>query len=233
MVWLLAREQTLSQDAPLQLQRPQAGVLIRTEPQEIKSIQVTHSDGEGWYVQWDSEGRLADEKGEPVDASVAEVLISAASTLGYVDVVTNNPEEYVSRMDEFGLDTPDATVNIAYQDGKHIQFRIGGRITGADAAYYYMVWSEDDALYAIDSGSRQDWMMTSAFLHPVPSLGIHGNQITRIRLQGAETEQMWELQGDLMDASASDHWWILEPIHYPADGNSMQTFISSLENLRL
>ena len=230
LLYALSRVQSQPQTLP-EARKSGTRMLLSVAQEDVTRIRTELRDGDSWTVIRGEDGHLWDERGFVVDPTMEQILLRAASQIECVETVSEQTEQYASRLAEFGLVVPDITVQITYGGTREVELHIGDRFASSDMAYYYMTWTEDPGLYGIDYGTRQDFAISSAMLHSVPELGIQGSRVCRIELTRGEESLVWALDADIQDTNASDYWNLTSPFEYPADGTAMQHFLSALEAL--
>ena len=210
------------------------GELISKGTDEVARLQVTLRGGETWAIlQEDGVVSVEGKPDFPVDASVAEDLLEASCVVSYEDILSDDPAEYQDRLADFGLDDPRCVAEITYTDGTGVTLRIGGRSDELDDTFYYMLVDGDDHLYGLDLTTANDLCMELALLHAVEQPVIHKARIDSFSIQQGETILGWALDGSITDADAEDRWFLVSPVRYPAEGETITNLRSNLANLRL
>ena len=213
------------------------GTLYEYETGDVQRIAVTLRSSESWAALHKEDGSLALEgdDGFSVEPETAEDLLAAASVVAYSEILTDDPAEYTGRLEEFGLDTPRATVEIAYADGVQCILRIGDPCEAEENSFYYMTVDGDQRLFGLDRGTAMDLIQQRGALYSVIQPTLHKARIDQITFaQGAEGEvwAQWTLRGDI-GGDAIDRWMLAVPALYPADGESMDKLLDNLVNIRL
>lgn len=202
------------------------GTLFSYAPEDVKTIRVTLDSGETWEViQPDADGRLylADDLSAEVDKDLAEGLLSAAATVIYDDILTENTEQYADQLDAFGLDHPKVSAEYTYADGSEVILHIGEQSELADETYYFMLVDGDERLFAADAGTVEFLNLKKMMLRVVEQPEIQSSRLDRITVMNANQEKKieWSLEGAITDASAADNWFITAPFRYPADADTI------------
>jgi len=209
----------------------------RYEPADIRRLTVTQRDGSAWTLLQDEHGSvtLAGAEEWPLDAALVNSILMVASVVSYENVVTDDPNEYINRLADFGLDKPRLIVDVTYADGTNAVLRIGDAATGTDIARAYMLIDGRDGLYMLDKGSVDALNIDQELLHSVTQPVIHKARIDQITLLDASGNVYgaWELTGSITDVDAAAQWMMTEPARYPADVDALHDLRDSLSNLRL
>lgn len=213
------------------------GTLYEYDAGDVRRIAVTLRSGESWAALHQEDGSLALEgdDGFLVEPEIAEDLLAAASVVAYSEILTDDPAEYTDRLAEFGLDTPRATVEIAYADDVRCVLRIGDPCELENSSFYYMTVDGDQRLFGLDRGTAMDLIQQRGALYDVTQPTLHKARMNRITFaRGAEDEvwAQWTLRGDI-GGDAIDRWMLTAPALYPADGESMDKLLDNLANIRL
>ena len=213
------------------------GCIITRETEDVASITVTFANGEKWSVTQTSDGVLTQEGAGDwnVDPLIAEMLLNAAATVGYEEILSEDPSEYATDLSQYGLDDPAVTACFCYTDGQKCTVRIGKQSVLDDDTYYYMTVEGDERLFALDSGTAQTLMTDQMLFHPVEQPGINPNLIDRIEVADAEGKIRagWQLEGKITDTDAAEKWIVTEPIRYPADPDRINELLGNTGNLYL
>lgn len=215
----------------------EGGTLYEYEAGDVQRIAVTLRSGEGWAALHQEDGSmvLEGDDGFSVEPETADALLAAASVVAYSEIVTDDPAEYTDRLAEFGLDSPRATVEIAYADGVRCVLRIGDPCELENNSFYYMTVDGDQRLFGLDRGTAMDLIQQRGALYDVTQPTLHKARIDRItfaRGAGGEVWAQWTLRGDI-GGDAIDRWMLTTPALYPADGESMDNLLDNLVNIRL
>lgn len=224
----------ITPDAPVELP-DESGELWAYDDADVTRLAVRRRDGDSWEALRQADGLLALSDGSAVSESRASSLLQAAAVIAYDRVLTDDPDEYQTRLSEFGLDNPRAVVEIGYADGRSVALRIGDEAQGSDTAFSYMTVDGDDRLFALDQGTADALSVTRASLHPVVQPTLHKARFDRITLTDAEGGLIaeWVLSGDIGDANAKDEWFLTVPVRYPADAEMLDSLRENLSSLRL
>lgn len=214
-----------------------SGILMQHETNEVASFQLTLRDGESYTLLQDSAGALtvAGDESFTVASTYQESLLSAVSILSYTDVLADDWTALQEYLSEFGLDTPQVSVHVAYTDGTEATFHIGNASPLEDESWYYMTVDGDPRLFALDKGTAEDLMVHLASLREITQPTIHRARLDAITFTGAggEITAQWLLDGDITDADAASNWRMTVPYAYPAEESAMTALRKNLTNLRL
>ena len=231
-----------AEEGPQEQHRRITGAITRRAPYELMNLTVTPRDGEPWTVYRDREsGELKlqpDHPGEEawtVDETVGDMLRDAAVNLTYEDVFTENRGDWEPHAEDFGLKDPLITADIRFTDGLGVTVHIGDSADPDGNAYYYMTVDGNDRLFAVSSGTVQDFSVEKTLLHPVEQLEIRNVLLDRITVRDArgEIRTEWRLNGLITDQDAAENWILTAPFVYPADYEALKNLRESAENLRL
>ena len=232
-VHLLNREAT----EPLPERTESGGVILGEERGSLTRLEIHVRGREPWSAIRNGEGNLVPENdpGWTLDETLGERIEDALENLLYEDILTENPNDYRDRLDEFGLAEPTLTAKAAYADGKTVSFRIGDASGLEDADWRFMLVDGDDHLYAVAGSLLEDLQMERELLHPVVEPEIQPSRLDRITLRNGEAEVIaeWHLEGNVTDTDAAENW-ILETgeIRYPADAEQISSLKKNAGNLR-
>ncbi len=181
-----------------------------------------------------TEEGLREDSGFLVSDFYAHTFLSHAAAISYEDCFSDNADEWMGRLADFGLDPPRVKVTVAYTDGEQITFSVGNRTTGTGAAYYYMAAEGYPGLYAIPAGTAEDWQTGRDALHPVQQPDFQASRIDGISMTDASGEvRAWQLTGQITDEDASDTWVVTSPVSYPADGTAMISMVNAVSNIHM
>ena len=157
-----------------------SGILMQHETNEVASFQLTLRDGESYTLLQDSAGALtvAGDESFTVASTYQESLLSAVSILSHTDVLADDWTALQEYLSEFGLDTPQVSVHVAYTDGTEATFHIGNASPLEDESWYYMTVDGDPRLFALDKGTAEELMVHLASVRS-PSPPFTGRVWTR------------------------------------------------------
>ena len=213
------------------------GTLMQHETGEIVRIRVQIRGQEPWTAERDTDGdlKIADEGGWTLDASLGERLEDALAHPVYEAVLSEDPEEYQQRLQDFGLAEPSLIAEAEYSDGKELTLRIGDSSGLEDGDFRYMTVDGDPRLYAAAESLVKDLTVERALLHPVRQPEIQSSRIDRITVRNADGEirAEWALSGSITDADAASAWRATAPITYPADPERMSGLKKSASQFRM
>ncbi len=207
--------------------------LVDRDSTDVLRIEVDHRDQPGWAAEQKEEGMLTEDGGFPLDASMAARYLLAAADIQAENVLARDLKEVTEDLSEFGLDKPEVTVTVRYRDGRTARFFIGSHAPEADQGWYYMRFEGRDELFALDAGTAEEWMMSRSTLHSVEQPRMQASRMDHILLQWKDREAEWKLDGSITDEDASDHWLMIRPDVYPADGTEMSRYLSIMESVRM
>lgn len=212
-------------------------VLMSHEAEEVETIAVTLRSGEGWTAVREASGALT-VMGDPAFAMSeqdARQILEAARTVSCDEVLTDDPSLYRDDLAAFGLEHPKLIAGITYADGQSIVLRVGDAVSANDAAQLYMTVDGDDRLFAVSRGMVEAFIVERALLYPVAQPVLHSARFDRIALTGPQGTVIgeWELEGDVGDADAGDHWMLVAPARYPADAEALSLLKENIAALRL
>ncbi|MBE5804060.1 MAG: DUF4340 domain-containing protein [Clostridiales bacterium] len=213
-----------------------SGTLASYEASQVVRVAITLRGGESWAAVQSSQGMLSleDAPEEEISAGMSGTLLEAARSVTYQEVLSGDPQEYASRLDEFGLDDPRLVAEITYADGARWVMRIGNLLSLEENNAYYMTVDGDKRLFALDKGSAETLMVERARLHPVTQPILHKARFDRVTFADGQGNVLaeWALQGEI-GGNAQDRWLLTAPVKYPADGEAIGNLHDNLENLRL
>ena len=191
------------------------------------------ASGEGWYAEQTSAGNLTEKDGFDIEPALARNFLSAAAVIGYEDIFTEDPADYSDRLEEFGLAEPASTVTVTYTDGEQVVMHIGNRSTETEAAYYYMTVDGRKPLYALSVSAAEEWKLPKSSLHPVQQPNLQTARMDQLVMRSGDWTAEWVLEAEITDENASDAWVLRSPVHYPADGTEMTSFLRNIGSIRL
>ena len=214
------------------------GTLFSHPKQDVKAIQVTLQSGETWkVVQPDADGHLflSDNLSAEVDMNLAEGLLSAASTVTYEDILTEDSKQYEDQLDAFGLNQPKITAVYTYNDDSEVVLHIGEQSELADETYYFMLVDGDERLFAADNGTVEFLNLKKIMLRTVEQPQIQSSRLDRITVTDVRQEKKieWSLEGAITEASSADNWFITAPFRYPADADIITGIKKNADDLIL
>ncbi|MCI1966618.1 MAG: DUF4340 domain-containing protein [Oscillospiraceae bacterium] len=159
--------------------------------------------------------------GCPINTSAAESAVKNGFSL-----VASKNLGTVSNLEDFGLQNPQATVKVKFQDGSSYDYRIG-KTTATDSSAYYMCGLNSDTVYvvAIDQGLLEgaEYFVSTQILSITNQAGA--NNFSKITLSGAHYPQ---------PVTFSAHQTALRissPAVYTADSTALSNLESSLASL--
>ena len=199
---------------------------------EVASITIRRGDEAPWTAT--PQGDTVNISGEiPLTVSLNECidLLENAAILIAEDVLTDDPNDYLGHLADYGLENPRYEARIIYTDGSIIHLRVGDK--GPDGVWRYMLVDGDDRLFAFSNGSVEGLFVNRDTLYKVSQPDLHKARIDRITLTEGDRVVEWTLDASITDADAIDRWRITAPFIYPADSTAMQNLLSSAANLHL
>ena len=211
------------------------GVIASHQAEEVARLGVTTAHGAWTLLREEGGGvTLEDDRDFQVDESVAQDLFSAVQTLAYEEMLSDDPAEFEDHLADFGLETPMLRVEVAYTDGSAYTLTVGDELSMEESGYHYMRLEGDPRLLTLDLGTMEALMLDRGALHPVTQPTLHKARFDRITFRNGQGETLaeWALQGSI-GGNAQDRWMLVQPVRYPADGESIAKLQSSLANLRL
>lgn len=224
-------------------QPPQVPAATRTDGElyvypesEVRVISVTPGTGEAWTLLLGEDGSrvLAEAEDWPLDDFTVERLLMAASTLTYEAVLAENAADYAGHMAEYGLEPPQATVEIAYADGNRVRLYIGTVVEAADVPFAYMMAEGDPRLFKLDKGTAEVLMTERSMLRSITQPVLHKARMNRITLsgEGGDVKASWALNGQITDTDAAARWELVTPVRYPAEAEEIANLRTNLSNIR-
>lgn len=143
----------------------------------------------------------------------------------------------VSNLGDYGLKSPQATVEVKFKDGSTFGYKVGNA-TATDSSAYYMCGTNSDNVYvvSVDAGLLEDqnYFITKEML-AIPgssdstssdaATGSAGPDFTQIVLSGSNFPKPVTLQ------KKDDSLAIVAPDSYTADSNSLSSLESNLTTL--
>lgn len=208
--------------------------LFSREKTQIARIAVTREDGGGFVLLGDN-GILRPE-GQPdfeMDARLQGELLTACAILEAAETVTEKREEWEPYRKDFGLDTPQVSVEVDYTTGEKAVFFLGDK-TLAENKYYFELQG-DPGLYLASADLIDLFSNDVSMLRAIQQPVIHQGRIDRITLVDAAGAAMaeWVLDGDILAEDAMYFWRMTAPYPYPCDVTAMQDLTANLAKLYL
>ena len=157
------------------------GAILSRSPEEIASVTIHHRGQEPWTIIRNDTGetRLQGAEGWTVKERLANQIQNALANLVYEDIVTEDPAEYMDRLDVFGLEDPYITAEIRFTDGQEITVRLGDEVP-VEKQVRYMLIDGDNRLYAAAYSLADDLEVEKEALHPVNQPEIYPVLLDRI-----------------------------------------------------
>jgi hypothetical protein len=208
--------------------------LFSREKTQIARISVSLKDGGGFVLLGDN-GKLTPE-GQPdfeMDPRLQGELLTACAIIEAVDTVSEKREEWEPHRKDFGLDTPQASVEVDYTTGESAVFFLGGKTL--EDNYNYMELQGDPGLYLASADMIELFSTEVSALRAIDQPVIHQGRIDRITLlnaSGAATAE-WALDGDILAEDAMYFWRMTTPFQYSCDVTAMQDLTAALSKLYL
>lgn len=116
------------------------------EPADVASVSVRNSSGEYTVTQDGGTVTVHDIPEKLVNADYVTMLLDETSRVQYTSAVTTE----LSRKAEFGLDKPEAEVEISYTDGEQLRLLIGAQEPISSGRYFMA--DGGDTIYIMDNG---------------------------------------------------------------------------------
>ncbi len=207
-------------------------VLDKADPQELRSISVTHLGGEAYTLLYREGELLLQGAGEgllPVDPALSENILEAATVITVQDTVTRDGEEVRGHLEDMGLAPPQIEVRVLYQGGREDTLSLGWKVP--ETGYYYFRWSGDPGVYMCDQGIYQSFEYTARLLLPVERVALAQPLIDRIRLR-LRGQELLEL-GFATDGQGSLSAALESPFFYPLDVAAAQALLTTAAQFRL
>ena len=212
------------------------GAILSRSPEEIASVTIHHRGQEPWTIIRNDTGetRLQGAEGWTVKERLANQIQNALANLVYEDIVTEDPAEYMDRLDVFGLEDPYITAEVRFTDGQEITVRLGDEVP-VEKQVRYMLIDGDNRLYAAAYSLADDLEVEKEALHPVNQPEIYPVLLDRITVydRNGKEKAEWRLRGDITDQDAGTNWVITAPFRYPADEEMIRNLKDSAGNLRM
>ena len=208
--------------------------LFSREKTQIARISVSLKDGGSFVLQGDN-GKLTPE-GQPdfeMDPRIEGELLTACSIIEAVDTVSEKREEWEPHRKDFGLDTPQVSVDVTYTTGERAVFFLGDKTL--EDNYNYLELKGDPGLYLASADMVELFSTEVSALRAIEQPVIHQGRIDRITLKngsGATTAE-WVLDGDILAEDAMYFWRMTTPFAYPCDVTAMQDLTANLSKLYL
>ena len=213
------------------------GELTSYQPEDVMEVQVSRRERDAWRLERDADQvmRVSGTVSMPADETQGNLILNAMAVLTWEQILTDQPEEWVSQKEIFGLKDPLLEVQVTYRDGLTVNFQVGDQAALEDETYYYMAVTGDDRLFALDRGTVDLLNVEAGLLCSRTETDLHKARIDRIRVRtgAGETVACWELKGEITDNDAADNWYVTVPWKYPADGEWMTVLRGNLEAMTL
>ena len=140
--------------------------------EELNSIQITQTNGDekrAFKFERDSSGKIKIKgfDGVAYDAEKFANLSSACRIPRYrLELKPDVVKKY--GYEEYGLDSPQATVTVTSTTGTSHSFAVGNKVVSGDGYYVRLTDSSDKgSVYIINSYLMEDWPMAENFIMPV------------------------------------------------------------------
>ena len=208
--------------------------LFSREKTQIARISVSLEDGSGFVLLGDN-GKLTPE-GQPdfeMDPRLQGELLNACATIESVDTVYEKREEWEPYRKDFGLNTPQLSVEVDYTTGERAAFSLGDKTPEGNK--YYFELQGDPGLYLASADLIELFSTEVSALRAVDQPVIHQERIDRITLKdgtGAVTAE-WVQDADILAEDAMYAWRMTAPFQYPCDVTAMQDLTATLSQLYL
>lgn len=225
----------IPEEPAVPVRQEHGGSLLRYDPEEILRMTIRIRGREAWTAERDASGamRMTEDADWPLEEDLAGRMEDALANLLYEEVLTENPEEYRNRLEEFGLADPEITADALFADGTDVTIRIGNRI-GGDEDLRFMTVEGDPRLFAVAGSLAEELSLERELLHPVEQPLIQASRLDRVTvMQKEEKKAEWRLQGEITDSGAAENWQVAFPVNYPADQDRIASLKKNVDNLRL
>jgi hypothetical protein len=214
-VFLFERHQPTSEEARQDAER----VLHGFDRDAVTALAVEHGGERLALVKSDDDWRLVEPIEFPADAATVS---STLGTLANLKAERRLPAAEADPAD-YGLDPPQATLEIGMEDGSEISLEVGGelplgsnralRVRGADEIVIAPGWFVSDLERDLD-----DWRSRDV-------VDVRADQVASIDIEaGADT---------IRAVRVGDQWRLLSPLEDLADRDHIQGLISDLGALRI
>ena len=213
------------------------GTILQRKTEDINRIRIQMRGRKAWTAVRNERGEMTMEgaEGWSIDPTLGERLLDALANLSYESILTENPEDYRTRLKEFGLEDPALTAEVLFSDKTEVSLKIGDKTGIEDQELRYMIIDGDDRLFAVAGSMMEDLGVEAELLHPVEQPEIQLSRMDRITIldSAGSTKAEWSLQGNITDADASASWRVNYPVTYPADQDRMNALRKNAGNIRL
>lgn len=219
--------------------------LVSKKSEDVASMKVTNSKGEYTLIpkkkaaassaasgsssaaQEETEYTVQGLEDLPIDTSAASSVIQNGFSL-----VASKDLGTVSSLGDYGLENPQATVDISFKDGSGYHYKIG-KASATDQSAYYMCGTDSKNVYivSVDGGLLENReYFVSKSLTSIGTTDANGNStattlFTRMKLSGKNYPQNVVLSIKDQDMK------ITEPEQYDVDTNKVSAAETALSSL--
>lgn len=122
-------------------------VLSNRSKSDVSEVKVNLKDGTSYTMAANTAGKVycLEDPEYPVDQTNAGSLFYVCASLSSDDLASTD----MTRLADFGLDDPNSTVNVLYNDGKTATYYVGDRTPGGNT-WYFMMEGRDE-IYVVFS----------------------------------------------------------------------------------
>ncbi len=205
--------------------------LLDDEESAVERVTVHPSRSEPYTLINTGDGvRLENDRDYPLRERIVQVLMYYAVHLTADEQVAGPGQaakSHVHRINlsEYGLEPGTCSVEVKLTTGKEYTITLGSAVPMEEVRYYAMV-SGDASVYTVTSDVMDALNVPFYMLHPVTSLAINAELIDRVTCGEGEEKPYFSA-----DRTAAG-WMLTAPFRYPLSAETMDSLLSSLENLR-
>lgn len=226
-LWLSGQDEEDGQQAEAEEQ-------VLAELGEVALVEVENAAG-GYTVAWNGDEAEVDSlAGLPVQDGLVGQVRACASSLESQKKIENGRE----RLAGFGLDEPEAKVNITGADGGKAELLVGDEVPDAEAQGRYVEWNGE--VYVMSANRVEPFLYgPDAFLSkqitPAYEEMSDGTVVTEVRLEGAarpESLQIEHVDSEELAGYLVNSYRLTSPVDYPADANRVEELIQSFFGIK-
>ncbi len=206
--------------------------LQQMDKSALEKITVSPAEGDSYTLLYQAGGLQVQRQGQddlPVQQSLADKIISAATTISVEEIVAKDVAEVREHLGDMGLEPPQISVTVHYKDGHEDVLQLGWR--APETAYYYYRWSGDKGVYLCDEGIYEAFEYTAHMLLPVEQMEMEKTLIDwmELHLLGQETLEMTFA----MDQKGNVSGTLRKPFAYPLDADHVNALLEAAASFRL
>ena len=207
-------------------------VIKESEPADIIKIDVKLKDLEDYTLTHRSGSLYLDGASEPANAYMASAIFDSLMPLYASDTLSENPQEYMDYLDDFGLADPSVRLDITYSGGEELIVSIGS--VSPECTQRYMLVSGDERLYLcyaqFPNAFEYDYRLLS--MPDQPAL-FTPDRIDRIAVYNSMGGLSFEFRDDTppetrQEGSPEDRFRLTWPVSYPVSAEAFKPILTAL-----